>query len=57
MSRSNQRIVYRLSVVVAILMVLASGMGLLFHDLYRDNALVASSWYGNDLLRHYTSGG
>ena len=50
MSRSNQRIVYRLSVVIAILMVLASGMGLLFHDLYRDNALVASSWYGNDLV-------
>ena len=31
-------------------MILASGAGLLFHDLYRDNALVAASWYGNDLV-------
>lgn len=29
-------------------MILASGTGLVFHELYQDNALVASSWYGND---------
>lgn len=50
MSRSNRRIAHHLSVIIAILMVLASGVGLFFHDLYRDNALVASSWYGNDLV-------
>jgi len=37
-------------VVVVFLMAVASGAGLLFHDLYQDNALVASSWYGNDLV-------
>lgn len=31
-------------------MALSSGAGLFFHDLYRDTALVASSWYGNDLV-------
>lgn len=50
MNSSNRRSAYRLSVVIVILMVLASGAGLFFHDLYRDNALVASSWYGNDLV-------
>ena len=29
---------------------LASGAGLFAHDLYRDNALVAASWVGNDLV-------
>ncbi len=31
-------------------MALASGSGLFAHDLYRDNALVAAGWYGNDLV-------
>ena len=50
MSTPNRRIADHLSVVIAILMVLTSSAGLLFHDLYQDNALVASSWYGNDLV-------
>jgi len=31
-------------------MAVASGAGLFAHDLYRNIALVASSWYGNDLV-------
>jgi hypothetical protein len=31
-------------------MALMSGAGLFAHELYQDNALVASSWYGNDLV-------
>ena len=47
---ASRRAAFRLSALIAALMALASGSGLLFHDLYRDNALVASSWYGNDLV-------
>lgn len=36
--------------LIAVLMALASATGLFFHALYRDNDLVASSWYGNDLV-------
>jgi len=31
-------------------MAVVSGAGLFFHELYQDNALIASSWYGNDLV-------
>ena len=50
MNSASRRTAYRLSVLIAVLMAGASGAGLFFHDLYRDNALVASSWYGNDLV-------
>lgn len=50
MSSSSERIAVRLSAVVALLMGGASAAGLAFHGLYQDNALVASSWYGNDLV-------
>jgi hypothetical protein len=40
----------RLSRVSATLMVMTSAGGLLFDDLYRDNFLVRSGWYGNDLV-------
>jgi len=49
-SSPSRRTALRLSVLIAVLMALMSGAGLLFHDLYRGNALVASSWYGNDLV-------
>lgn len=36
--------------IVAVLMAMASAGGLCLDGLYRDNALVASSWRGNDLV-------
>ena len=50
MSTPSGQIAHRLSLVVALLLALQAGMGLLVHDLYRDNALVAASWWGNDLV-------
>ncbi|WP_263793159.1 hypothetical protein [Salinibacter sp.] len=50
MNSASRRIAGRLSVAVALLMALSSGAGLFAHDLYRDSALVAASWYGNDLV-------
>ncbi len=50
MPPAHRRTARRLSVLVALLMVLASGTGLIFPDLHRANALVASSWYGSDLI-------
>ncbi|MFP4228996.1 MAG: hypothetical protein ACLFTE_09235, partial [Salinivenus sp.] len=41
---------YRLSVLVVVLMATTAGLGLFSHSLYRDNALVAAGWYGNDLV-------
>ncbi|MEF8816189.1 MAG: hypothetical protein V5A58_05340 [Salinibacter sp.] len=50
MSSPPRRTARRLSVLIAVLMALTSGAGLFSHELYRDNALVASSWYGTDLV-------
>ena len=50
MRGSAERIALRLSALVAVLMGGAAAAGLAFHDLYRDNALVTASWYGNDLV-------
>ena len=50
MTSASRRTASRLSLLVVVLMALASGAGLFFHDLYQDNALVASGWYGNDLV-------
>jgi hypothetical protein len=41
---------HRLSMLAAALMAAASAAGLLRAGLYRDNVLVASGWYGNDLV-------
>lgn len=49
-SSPSRRTALRLSVLIAVLMALMSGAGLFAHELYQDNALVASSWYGNDLV-------
>ena len=50
MPSAPRRTAHRLSVLVAVLMAVVSGAGLFFHELYQDNALIASSWYGNDLV-------
>lgn len=50
MDAAYRRTAHLLSWFVVFLMVFASGAGLFFHDLYQDNELVASSWYGNDLV-------
>ena len=39
-----------LSILIAMLAVLTSAGGLLFKDLYRDNAFVATTWLGNDAV-------
>jgi hypothetical protein len=39
-----------LTAALAVLMALASGLGLLSPSLYRDNLLVASGWRGNDVV-------
>jgi hypothetical protein len=50
MSLARRRTAARLSVLIAALMALTSGSGLFAPGLYRDNALVAAGWYGNDLV-------
>lgn len=44
------RLFWGSSLVVVVLMAIASAAGLLADDLYRDNALVESGWLGNDLV-------
>ena len=39
-----------LTVIIAILAIVASAGGLFIDGLYRDNLLVTSGWYGNDLV-------
>lgn len=50
MSPSKPHVAYRLSVLVVLLMAGAAAAGLFLPDLYRDNKLVAASWWGNDLV-------
>lgn len=50
MTSPTRRTAYRLSALVVVLMAVTAGLGLFSHDVYRDNALVAASWYGNDLV-------
>ena len=50
MTSTTRRTAYRLSALVAVLMAVTAGLGLFSHDVYRDNALVAAGWYGNDLV-------
>lgn len=42
--------VRRLAAATVVLATLASGVGLLRPDVYRDNALVSAAWLGNDLV-------
>ncbi len=48
MPRIKSEPAYMLSVLIAVLTVMASAGGLFIGDLYRDNLLVTSGWYGND---------
>ncbi len=41
---------FGISILVAILAVLASAGGLLLKGLYRDNAFVTTTWFGNDVV-------
>jgi len=50
MNTQTRGLPWRLSGLVVALMAFASASGLLFPDLYRDNAIIASSWWGNDLV-------
>jgi hypothetical protein len=49
MSQTKLKPAYILSVIIAILMAIASASGL-FTDLYRDNPMVTAAWRGNDLI-------
>lgn len=48
--RTKYEPAFILSVIIVILMVLASICGIFINDLYQDNFLVISGWYGNDLV-------
>ncbi|MBN1858815.1 hypothetical protein JW848_06375 [Candidatus Bipolaricaulota bacterium] len=50
MKRTSLQTSDRLTVVIALLLAIASGIGLFSEAIYRDNLLVASSWRGNDLV-------
>jgi hypothetical protein len=50
MSQDKFKPAYILSVIIAILMIVASAGGLFIDGLYRDNTFVKSSWHGNDLV-------
>jgi len=50
MSTLEHKPAFILSVIIAILATLASAGGLFIEGLYRDNLLVTSGWYGNDLV-------
>ncbi|ABR50355.1 conserved hypothetical protein [Alkaliphilus metalliredigens QYMF] len=50
MLKTKYKPAFILSVIIVILMVLASVGGLFIKDLYQDNFLVTSGWYGNDLV-------
>lgn len=41
---------YALSIIIAILAIIASAGGLLLNGLYRDNAFVTTTWLGNDAI-------
>lgn len=47
--KSTAQPAYILSAIILVLMAAASAGGLFIGDLYRDNVLVTSGWYGNDL--------
>lgn len=47
---SNLKAAYRLSAIIAALAVLASGVGLFYREVYRDNDFIKAAWFANDLL-------
>ncbi|MCD2137496.1 hypothetical protein [Salinicoccus halitifaciens] len=50
MEGKRKNAAFILSVIIVVLMVLGSAAGLFIDDLYQDNHLVTSGWYGNDLV-------
>ncbi|MFW6270988.1 MAG: hypothetical protein ACOC4G_13040 [Bacillota bacterium] len=50
MLEAKHKPAFILSVIIIILMVLASIGGIFINDLYQDNFLVTSGWCGNDLI-------
>lgn len=50
MNRAKNGLVYWLSLMIAVLTIVAALGGILLDDLYRDNLYVTSSWFGNDLI-------
>lgn len=50
MLKTEFKSAFNLSVIIVILMVVASVGGFFINGLYRDNLLVTSGWYGNDLV-------
>lgn len=50
MLSTRLKLAYIFSAIVAILSIVASVGGLLLDNLYQDNFLVTSTWYGNDLV-------
>ena len=49
-SETNHRPAFTLSVLIAVLAVIASAGGLSLNGLYRDNTFVTSAWKGNDVI-------
>ena len=49
MLQTKLRPAYILTAIITILAIAASAGGLFIDGLYRDNLLVTSGWYGNDL--------
>mgnify|MGYP000120138862 CR=1 FL=1 len=50
MKKEKFNMIYLLSLIIVILMAVASLSGIFIKDFYQDNALVSSSWYGNDII-------
>jgi len=53
--KNHSRIAYRLAVPLAALMALQGILGVLFRDVYRDNAFVRSAWHGNDIVTSFVA--
>ncbi len=50
MLRTQLQPAHILSMIIVVLIIVASASGLGINNLYRDNFLVTSGWYGNDLV-------
>lgn len=49
-SDPQYKVAFRMSIIIVLLMTMASISGLLMEGLYQDNHLVTSGWIGNDLV-------
>ena len=48
--KNEFKITFNLTIIIAVLAAIASAGGFFIKGLYRDNLLVTSGWYGNDLV-------